>query len=119
MYSSFLSSSTVVVYVIRADTRDYAIDESAYQKVFATYADKKKVIFALNCCDKIEPISRIYAIEPSFEQKQNIIKKLSLIKDTFKPVNDVIPYSAETGWNTNKLAESIVNLLSNSGDIIL
>lgn len=119
MYGNFLASSTVVVYVIRADTRDYAIDELAYQKVFSTPADKKRVIFALNCCDKIEPISRSRtAIEPSFEQMQNIAEKINSVSDIFKPSNKIIPYSAETGWNMDKLAEGIVDITLKSGNLI-
>ncbi len=118
MYRDFLSLSTTVIYVLRADARDYSIDESAYNKVFATNTAKKKVIFALNCCDKIEPINRTYSIEPSFEQTQNIVKKLNSVKGIFKPINDVIPYSAETGWNMNKLADAMVSVLFNSKDII-
>jgi predicted GTPase len=118
MYKDFLAASTVVVYVIRADTRDYSIDELAYQKVFPTNTDKNKVIFALNCCDKIEPISRNYSFEPNFEQMNNIAKKVSSVKSIFKPINNIIPYSAETGWNMNKLADAMVSVLSNSKDIL-
>jgi predicted GTPase len=58
MYQDFLVYSNIVVYVLRGDMRDYSIDELAYSTVFAKETDKKKVIFAVNCCDKIEPISR-------------------------------------------------------------
>ena len=53
MYGDFMKLSLVIVYVLRADTRDYAIDQAAYQQLFSKDADKKKVIFALNYCDKI------------------------------------------------------------------
>jgi predicted GTPase len=118
MYAEFLTTSIVVVYVIRADTRDYAIDESAYRKVFPSHIDKKKVIFALNCCDKIEPISRTYSSEPSQEQMRNIEEKVNSVNSIFIPHNKIIPYSAETGWNMNELANAMVNVLSNSKDII-
>ena len=119
MYADFLAYSSVVVYVIRADTRDYTIDESAYQRVFPTYSDKKKVIFALNCCDKIEPISRSYTTEPSTEQMRNIDKKVSSVKEIFSPFNSVIPYSAETGWNMNRLANEIVKIIVNDAHIVM
>ncbi|MFI3217674.1 MAG: DUF5710 domain-containing protein [Methylococcales bacterium] len=119
MYTDFLIYSTVVVYVIRADTRDYAIDELAYKQLFTTDADKKKVVFALNCCDKIEPINRGLSIEPSSAQMQNITKKIDSVSHLFHPVNCVIPYSATTGWNMNGLAEEIVRVISNSEEVIL
>ncbi|NER28867.1 MAG: hypothetical protein F6J89_14825 [Symploca sp. SIO1C4] len=114
MYSSFLSLSTVVVYVIRADTRDYSVDESAYQKVFSTHAHKRKVIFALNYCDKIEPVSRNYSPKPTSEQLRNIDKKVNSVHRVFNPINKIVPYSAETGWNMNLLAKEIVEVISNN-----
>lgn len=108
MYGEFLSLSTVVVYVLRADQRDLAIDEFAYKTVFKNAHDKEKVIFALNCCDKIEPISRIHSLEPSPEQHKNISIKIKSISQTFNPINPVVPYSAETGWNMPQLAHEIV-----------
>jgi len=114
MYTNFLSSSTVVVYILRADQRDLAIDESAYRIVFPNADDKKKVVFALNCCDKIEPITRSHSVEPNPEQRQNIDRKIKSIRDLFNPVNSVIPYSATTGWNINKLANEIVTSILTS-----
>ena len=118
MYSDFMESSLVVIYVLRADTRDYAIDQAAYQQLFSNNNDKKKVIFALNYCDKIEPISRHYTREPSSEQLQNINKKISSVADIFKPMGEIIPYSASTGWNMDKLSDAIVKVISNSKEII-
>ncbi|WP_353258594.1 GTPase family protein [Prochlorothrix hollandica] len=118
MYAEYLKYSTVVVYVVRADTRDYSIDDTAYRKVFPTYIDKKKVIFALNCCDKIEPINRSYSSEPTQEQLRNIEKKVDTINSIFIPYNKIISYSAETGWNMNELADAMVSVLSSSQDII-
>lgn len=117
MYTDFLSTSTVVVYVLRADQRDLAVDESAYRTVFPNWDDKKKVIFALNCCDKIEPISRSHSIEPSLEQRRNIDIKVNSIRELFKPINPVVPYSATTGWNMSQLADEIVRAVSCSGHV--
>jgi GTP-binding protein EngB required for normal cell division len=112
MYAEFLSLSTVVVYVLRADQRDLAIDEFAYKTVFRNAQDKEKVIFALNCCDKIEPISRSQSTEPSPEQHKNISIKVKSINQIFKPINPIVPYSAETGWNMSQLAHEIVEKIT-------
>lgn len=117
MYTDFLSTSTVVVYVLRADQRDLSVDESAYKTVFPNLDDKKKVILALNCCDKIEPIDRIQSITPSPEQCRNIDIKVNSIRQLFNPVNPVIPYSAATGWNMHQLAYEIVRAVSCSGQV--
>lgn len=114
MYSDFLSSSPVVVYVLRADQRDFSVDLSAYRTVFPCSGDKHKVIFALNCCDKIEPVSRRWSVEPSLEQRHNIDIKVNSIRELFKTENSIVPYSASTGWNMNKLAHEIVEKIVNS-----
>lgn len=119
MYRDFLGLSTAIVYVLRADTRDYSIDEAAYKQLFTTHADKKKIILALNCCDKIEPISRSASIEPSLAQMQNITKKVDSVSSIFQPANKIIPYSAATGWNMNKLADAIVKVVSDSDELSL
>lgn len=117
MYSNFLSSSIVVIYVLRADTRDYSIDEQAYRAIF--FDKKSKIIFALNCCDKIEPISRSYSVEPSSEQLKSINNKTEEIKRIFNPINQIVPYSAHTGWNMNFLSDVIVRSICDSQDISL
>lgn len=119
MYSNFLYLSSTIVYVIRADTRDYSVDISAYRKLFTEHTHKKKVILALNFCDKIEPTIRRYSSEPSPEQMININKKVNSVIDVFCPINKIIPYSAETGWNMNNLAEAIVNITVNDAHIVL
>lgn len=118
MYRDFLGLSTAIVYVLRADTRDYSIDKAAYQQLFTTHADKKKIILALNYCDKIEPISRNLSIEPSLVQMQNINQKVESVSSIFRPVNKIIPYSAVTGWNMNKLADAIVSVVSDSDELV-
>ena len=119
MYRDFLYYSSVVVYVIRADSRDYSIDEAVHKQLFNTEKDKKKIIIAMNYCDKIEPISRNMSIEPSVEQMRNITEKIDSIFPIFNPVNCIVPYSANTGWNMNRLAEEIVRVVSRSEKMIL
>lgn len=119
MYASFLSYSTAVVYVLRADQRDLTVDLSAYSTIFPNTEDKKKVIFALNCCDKIEPVNRNCSVEPSDEQIRNIEIKVKSIVDLFNPVNPIVPYSAATGWNMNNLANEIVQKISTSQGVVL
>ena len=115
MYKSFLEYSQIVVYVLRADMRDYSIDEQAFRTVF--YKTKKQVIFALNCCDKIEPVNRKNTNTPSHEQLSNINNKIRALEKIFKPNNPIIPYSAVTGWNLKALSEGIVDVASKCDSI--
>lgn len=117
MYRNFLEKSSVVVYVLRADMRDYAVDQHAFQAVFPHDRDRRKIVFAVNCCDKIEPISRTYSRIPSPEQIINIDKKIKSLKNIFKPHNPIIPYSAQTTWNLDMLAGAVVRVAEKGGEI--
>jgi len=117
MYKNFLASSNIVVYVLRADMRDYAIDEHAFQTVFPRDEDKRKVVFSVNCCDKIEPVSRKESGIPSTDQMINIENKIKTLQGFFKPHNPIIPYSAQTAWNLDALAEAIVKVAEKGNDI--
>lgn len=67
--------SDVVVYVLRADQRDFAIDEMMFKNLFNDSANKSKVIIALNYSDKVEPINR--KPELSDEQIQSLNRKVT------------------------------------------
>jgi len=116
LYSKLINKTDVVIYVLRADMRDFSIDEEVCNKLFSQY-EKKNVIFAVNFCDKVEPINRSLPFKPTPDQQVNIDKKVSLVKEIFNSVNAVIPYSAETGWNIRLLGEEIINVISNSSEI--
>lgn len=105
LYKSFLESSDVIVYVLRADMRDYSIDRRFFDEI---QLDKKKLLLAMNFCDKIEPVNRSESTEPNMEQLLNIENKMERIAYIFNSVDRVIPYSSGTGWNMQLLAESIV-----------
>lgn len=70
MYEDFLTFSSTIVYILRADMRDYSIDLAAYKRLFRASDLCRRVIFALNYCDKIEPISRVRTDTPTEEQKK-------------------------------------------------
>lgn len=118
MYKNFLASSNIVVYVLRADMRDYSVDQQALQSVFPRDEDKRKIIFAVNCCDKIEPMSRSSSDIPSQQQMVNIERKIETLQNIFKPHNKIIPYSAQTKWNLEALAKAIVKVAEKDSNII-
>lgn len=117
MYRDFLKTSCAVVYVLRADLRDYAIDEQAFAKIFPTKKDRQKVMLAINCCDKIEPVSRKAGTEPTPAQMDNIAKKIDSLRKIFGQDTLIIPYSAQTGWNLDALAKGIVSTLRKNQDL--
>ena len=117
LYRNFMNSVGTIVYVMRADARDHSIDEKAYNTLFIDHESRKKVIIAINQCDKVEPISRKTQKKPSSEQLNNIQEKIKFLQEKFQPTNKIIPYSAETGWNMSALADEMVNVAIKSGEL--
>lgn len=109
-YNEMLQNTTVVVYMLRADQRDFSLDLDICNKLFKNPSCKKQILLAINCADKIEPINR--ASKLSDLQKNNLNRKVEEIKRVFQ-TKHVVAYSAETGYNfglfTNKLAQMILN----------
>lgn len=110
LYSDFFDYASVIVHVLRADTRDYAIDEQVTRELTGTAKLSRKVIYALGQCDKMEPLNRTASSSPTPQQLANLDRKLREIRSAFSPANAVIPYSAETGWNLQALTEEIVRV---------
>lgn len=110
LYSDFFSYASAIVHVLRADTRDYAVDEQAVRHLIQAPELKRKVIYALGQCDKVEPITRHLYEVPTAEQLTNIDLKLHEVTKVFSPHHPVVPYSAETGWNMSVLSNEIVRV---------
>ncbi len=117
LYSKIVKKTDAIVYVLRADTRDFSLDKKICDDLFPSAHDKRKIIFALNFCDKIEPINRKLPFTPSKEQNSNIVEKINFIKNLFCSQNCVIPYSASSEWNLNLLADEILRVVLLSHDI--
>lgn len=114
LYRQILDKADVVVYMVRADCRDYAIDQSAFARLFNSANQQRKVILAINGCDKIEPLQRHYSSAPSGEQLQNIEKKTADLRRIFPGLARIVPCSAATGWNLDVLSQEIAQLLAHS-----
>ena len=113
MYSEFLSKADVAVYVLRADSRDYAIDERAFSKLFRNVKTRERVIIALNCADKVEPINRSYPFLPNEAQLRNINCKIKSVSRIFNiPTSRIVAYSALESWNTQHLVKIICSRLN-------
>lgn len=114
LYRQILGKADVVVYIVRSDCRDYAIDQSAFARLFSSTSQQRKVILAINGCDKIEPLQRHYSSVPSAEQLQSIEKKIVDLRRISPDLSSIVPCSAATGWNLGMLSEEIAQLLARS-----
>lgn len=109
-YRDMLERSKCVVYVLRADQRDFAVDQILFKEMFKTYEQRKKVIFALNYADKIEPINRKTSL--SEQQIKNLDRKVRDVANIFNvPYDEVIYYSAIDRININLLVNKICEKL--------
>lgn len=103
-YEQMVKKSDCIVYVLRADQRDMSVDLKVFMKLKLEPAN---CIIALNFCDKIEPFSR-HAKSPTDAQLDNINQKINVVRDHFRfPGNQIVPYSAGTGWNVKELTSAM------------
>ena len=101
-YRDMLQRSDLVLYVLRADQRDYAIDEMVFSNLFDSPDKKRKVVIALNYADKIEPVRRAPGL--SEEQRRNLDLRAGEISRKFGvDRRDVIAYSAQDGVDFDRL----------------
>lgn len=105
-YKEMLEKASCVVYMLRADQRDFAIDLNIYNSIFKKSLSRKNVVIAINYADKIEPINRSLTL--SLEQKRNLISKENTVKYLFG-TDDVVTFSADTGYNFDKLVSAIAD----------
>ena len=108
-YADLVKDSPCIVYILRADQRDYSIDERAFEKLF--FEDTlDNVIIALNCADKIEPVNRSGIITEA--QKEALEEKRYSIESILSvPSYRIFPCSAHTGYGIEELVGCIEDQL--------
>lgn len=105
-YKEMLNISQVVVYLLRADQRDFAVDEMIFSNLFSDVNSKKKVLIALNYADKVEPISRKIGL--SSEQIASLKRKVDDVSRIFNISKDnIIYYSATDEINLDLLVSQM------------
>lgn len=111
-YRAMLKKSDCVVYVLRADQRDFSIDEKLFYELFHKEEQKNKVILAINFADSIEPINR-KSFELTDIQIKNLKSKMDEVSRIFKvPLNNILYYSANENIHMQLLAEKIAYKLN-------
>lgn len=107
-YTGMIDCSPSIVYVLRADQRDFSIDERAFEKLFQNEENLDKVIIALNFADKIEPINR--GIELSDAQLEALEVKQEKISDIFSiETYRIFPCCAHTGYGVEELVTEMID----------
>lgn len=112
-YKEMLEYSNVVVYVLRADQRDFAVDEMIFSNLFKNSDERSKIVIALNYADKVEPLNR--KRELSNEQLLSLKRKIKEVSRIFNfPQNDIIYYSATDELNLDILEKKISQKLKDN-----
>lgn len=107
-YAGLLECSPCAVYVLRADQRDFSVDERVFQALFRSGEARDKVIIALGCADKIEPVSR--GMKLSEAQLEALEKKADKVSELFSiPSYRIFPCCAHTGYGVSDLVNEISN----------
>jgi small GTP-binding protein len=116
LYRQAIQTAHVVIYLLRADQRDYSNDLWAFSELFRTSFERRKVILVINAVDKIEPLNRCLPFELSWEQMQSLELKLTQLSAKFNiPEDRIVAVSATEQFNldklTHKLAEHLLPFL--------
>lgn len=122
LYERFLKATSVIVYLLRADQRDFAIDLSAFETVLGRAGLKDKVIIALNAADKVEPLTRTAAnpYSPTAEQRRNILDKITVVSRLFDiPKERIVAISAAERWNLDGLMQAVSTMLQRSDHVMV
>ena len=104
-YKEMIECSDVVVYILRADQRDFAVDEMIFSNLLQG-EDRRKLILALNYADKVEPLNRKPGL--TNEQLRSLDRKINDVSRIFNIKKDsILYYSAIDGINFDMLINTI------------
>ena len=114
LYRSLLPELDVVLWLVQADTRDYAVDEAFYQEVFKPNLGDIPFIVAVNKVEKIEPFREWdeETNEPGPTQSENIQRKRIAVQRVFDiPRLNVVAVSARERYGLVKLIGRVITEL--------
>jgi len=114
LYGHYIAKADAVVYVVRADCRDFAVDERVFAELLSSQALRRKTIVAMNHCDKLALGGTRHHTVPSDEHLEAISAKVRAIKLALNCTTEPVPYSAATNWRLDTLGDAIVDALRHS-----
>lgn len=119
LYRGMIEKTEVILYLLRADQRDFSIDEQVFKQLFKTPEVRRKTLIILNGCDKIEPLQRQQNPQPSPAQQSSIQAKIHSLRAIVPHRAPIIPCSAETGWNLSEVEHALVQKILHSTSITI
>ena len=114
LYERLMPELDLVIWVIKADDRAYAVAERAYKEIIKPHAGRCPTLFVVNQVDKINPV-REWDDEkncPGEKQLANIQVKVNEIIKAFDVSTERIQtVSAEAKYNLEAVMDAIVDIL--------
>lgn len=112
-YRNFINKASIVVYMLRADQRDFSIDLDIFKSLFLPRVEKDKVVIGLNFVDKLQPLHTRTPFTPSIQQQINLHAKVEYISSFFDiEVTRIACFSALENYQLNDLATKIQKRVS-------
>jgi len=113
LYSKMIKKSACVVYILRADQRDFSLDKIVINSLLTKHKKlSEKLIIGINFADKIEPITRSSPFTPNSKQAVNLENKVLLTASSLNiQPNRIVSYSATEGYNFDELLGKICMIL--------
>ncbi|MFJ5320530.1 GTPase family protein [Pectobacterium parvum] len=116
LYKDLSPTLDLVIWVIKADDRAYAIAEKAYKEILSSNLEQCPVLFVINQVDKIEPLLDWDREnnKPMESKEFNIQKKVIEISNAFGvPTTYVQTASVAQNYNVIETMEKIIEILPN------
>ena len=118
LYSNMLDKSACVVYLLRCDTRDLALDINIIESLLKENGKlSEKLVIGLNFADEIKPKPGIstFPFIPNSEQMENLKRKVQATALSLKvPDSRIMCYSATKEYNFKEILEKISYVLKNN-----
>lgn len=115
LYRTVLPQLDMVLWVLKADDRAYAVEERFYQDVFAQYnGPLPPVLWVLNQVDKIEPAEQWNwsSAQPSALQSERIAQKQQAVaRQLGIAEQDILPVSVRGRYRLSRLVEAMITRL--------
>ncbi|WP_165771721.1 GTPase family protein [Enterobacter roggenkampii] len=115
MYRDLMPQLDMVLWVLKADDRAFAVEEQFYQDVFAQFRGPiPPVLWILNQVDKTEPAEqwRWLSAQPSALQAERIAQKQQAVARQLQIAEiDILPVSVRGRYRLSRLVEAMITRL--------
>ena len=108
LYRTMLKTVSSVIYVLRADQRDLAVDQWLFSQIFAKRSRRRRVTVALSQIDKVHPLNRARPFSLTSEQRQNVTAKIKTVQRALHvAARQIVPVASTESYGVKSLIENV------------